>query len=157
MSTPRTRDASFEREVHGWSGWVLLLVNIAIVIGAIAFFIGTIHAASLRELTPFAVVMRILAALIWFVGGLISFGGHFALQPNEARVLILFGAYKGTVRRSGFYWANPFYSRSRGKIPLQNTAPSGHGQTKGTAVGSPTGGIVYQFLSTKISLRAHNF
>ena len=37
--------------------------------------------------------------------------GFFTLQPNEARVLLLFGAYKGTVRKSGFHWANPFYSR----------------------------------------------
>jgi regulator of protease activity HflC (stomatin/prohibitin superfamily) len=38
--------------------------------------------------------------------------GFFTLQPNEARVLLLFGAYKGTVRKSGFHWANPFYSRN---------------------------------------------
>jgi regulator of protease activity HflC (stomatin/prohibitin superfamily) len=38
--------------------------------------------------------------------------GFFTLQPNEARVLLLFGAYKGTVRTSGFHWANPFYSRA---------------------------------------------
>ena len=31
-------------------------------------------------------------------------------------MLILFGSYKGTVRRSGFFWANPFYARVRGKI-----------------------------------------
>ena len=44
----------------------------------------------------------------------------FTLQPNEARVLILFGAYKGTVRESGFHWGNPFYARSLkgGVIPL---------------------------------------
>jgi regulator of protease activity HflC (stomatin/prohibitin superfamily) len=37
-------------------------------------------------------------------------GGLFSLQPNEARVLVLFGSYKGTVRESGLHWANPFYS-----------------------------------------------
>ena len=36
--------------------------------------------------------------------------GFFTLQPNEARVLILFGHYKGTVRESGFHWGNPFYA-----------------------------------------------
>ncbi len=45
----------------------------------------------------------------------ILLGGLFTLQPNEARVLILFGAYHGTVRSSGFFWANPFYSRSRAR------------------------------------------
>jgi len=37
--------------------------------------------------------------------------GFFTLQPNEARVLVLFGSYKGTVRRSGFHWTNPFTTR----------------------------------------------
>src|SRR5262249_25637221 len=36
--------------------------------------------------------------------------GVFTLQPNEARVLVLFGKYKGNVRDSGFHWGNPFYS-----------------------------------------------
>ena len=44
--------------------------------------------------------------------------GHFTLQPNEARVLILFGGYHGTVRDSGFYWANPFYTRVRSRMPI---------------------------------------
>ncbi len=43
--------------------------------------------------------------------------GFFTLEPNEARVLMLFGAYKGTVRSSGFHWANPLYARSRGVAP----------------------------------------
>ena len=40
----------------------------------------------------------------------LRFKGFFALQPNQARVLVLFGAYKGTVRAAGFHWGNPFYS-----------------------------------------------
>ncbi len=36
--------------------------------------------------------------------------GFFTLQPNEARVLILFGRYRGTTRQSGFLWGNPFFS-----------------------------------------------
>jgi regulator of protease activity HflC (stomatin/prohibitin superfamily) len=51
-----------------------------------------------------------LAILILTCG---SLKGFFTLQPNEARVLILFGVYKGTVRTSGFYWANPFNSNGR--------------------------------------------
>ena len=36
--------------------------------------------------------------------------GFYTLQPNESRVLILFGNYKGTVRKPGWHWGNPFYS-----------------------------------------------
>ena len=34
--------------------------------------------------------------------------GYFTLQPNEAKALILFGKYKGTIRQDGFHWTNPF-------------------------------------------------
>ena len=45
---------------------------------------------------------------------ILASSGFFTLQPNEARVLVLFGSYKGTVRNSGFHWTNPFTS----KIPV---------------------------------------
>jgi regulator of protease activity HflC (stomatin/prohibitin superfamily) len=51
-----------------------------------------------------------VAGVLVIIVSAITFGGFFTLQPNEARVLILFGAYKGTVRTSGFHWGNPFYS-----------------------------------------------
>ena len=152
MSTAMNKNGNTEREVHAWSGWIMLVVNIALVIGAIAFFIDTIHAAALRELSPFEVVLRILGAIVWFVGSLIMFGGHFTLQPNEARLLILFGSYKGTVRKSGFHWANPFYSRDRGKIPWGISAPPDPKTPNSMA---PR--IVFKTLPAKISLRAHNF
>ena len=45
---------------------------------------------------------------------ILASSGFFTLQPNEARVLVLFGSYKGTVRNSGFHWTNPFTT----KIPV---------------------------------------
>jgi regulator of protease activity HflC (stomatin/prohibitin superfamily) len=45
--------------------------------------------------------------------------GFFSLQPNEARVLVLFGAYKGTVRESGLHWGNPFYSNGTVSVLTQ--------------------------------------
>ena len=46
--------------------------------------------------------------------------GFFTLQPNEARVLLLFGQYKGTVRTSGFHWGNPFYSNGPQQLNAQS-------------------------------------
>jgi len=155
MAAANTKDANFEREVHGWNGWVMLVVNIAIVIGAIVFFLATIGAAARGQIVPPVVVFRVLGALLWFAAGIVMFVGHFTLQPNEARVLILFGAYRGTVRKSGFHWANPFYSRVRGKIPWTVAPPA---DPKGpTRIGPRQGGIIYKPLPAKISLRAHNF
>ena len=47
--------------------------------------------------------------------------GFFTLQPNEARVLILFGDYKGTAKQGGFRWGNPFYATGR---PAQSSGQS---------------------------------
>jgi regulator of protease activity HflC (stomatin/prohibitin superfamily) len=48
--------------------------------------------------------------------------GYFTLQPNEAKVLVLFGKYKGTVRSDGFHWTNPLqltYPRSTYTLSLR--------------------------------------
>jgi len=39
--------------------------------------------------------------------------GFFIVNPNDAKVLVLFGKYSGTVMDNGFYWANPFYGKSK--------------------------------------------
>jgi len=82
--------------------------------------------------------------------------GHFTLQPNEARVLILFGAYKGTVRASGFWWANPFYSHNRGRAPVAPGAISTE-KLKNAAMQSQVESLLHRTLPAKISLRARNF
>jgi len=61
-------------------------------------------------------------ALLFIVAVLIMPFGYFTLQPNEAKVLILFGKYKGTVREDGFHWTNPFklaLPRSRYTLSLR--------------------------------------
>jgi len=117
MSAATNRNSNSEREITAWNGGFVLVVNVLIVLGAVAFFVLTIRAAARAEIAPFWLVARLLGWVVWLVGGIIMFFGYFTLQPNEARVLILFGSYKGTVRKSGFHWANPFYARSLGKLP----------------------------------------
>jgi regulator of protease activity HflC (stomatin/prohibitin superfamily) len=112
----------------------MLFVNIALLIAGVVLFIWTVTSAADGEIGPRAVMLGIIGTLL--IEGLAVFmlTGHFTLQPNEARVLILFGTYKGTARRSGFLWANPLYSRNRGRGPKLSL------------------GRV-----PKLSLRAHNF
>ena len=43
-----------------------------------------------------------------------------AIAPNDSRVLLLFGEYKGTVRDSGFYWVNPFYTKRKLSLRVRN-------------------------------------
>ncbi len=46
--------------------------------------------------------------------------GFFTVNPNGSKVLVLFGAYKGTVRENGFHWANPFFTKERISLRARN-------------------------------------
>ncbi len=53
----------------------------------------------------------ILGAILLFVFSSFASGGFFIVEPNGSKVLLLFGSYKGTVKRDGFWWANPFMTK----------------------------------------------
>jgi regulator of protease activity HflC (stomatin/prohibitin superfamily) len=93
---------SKERVVSVMNGWVVLLPLIAIAAADVAYLVN----GRPEDL-------ELLASLVILGLGLFAFVGFFTLQPNEARVLTLFGAYKGTVRASGFWWGNPLYGGGR--------------------------------------------
>jgi len=54
----------------------------------------------------------------------IMWGGFFIVNPNEARVMLLFGSYKGTCKRNGFGWTNPFMT----KTPISQRARNLNGE-----------------------------
>lgn len=143
--------ASKERETTAVNGWVMLVVNLVLLLGSLAWVISTIvQGAKMNQPQH---LLWLIPALLLELLAVILLCGHFTLQPNEARVLILFGAYKGTVRSSGFWWANPFYSRIRAKIPVHPTTVAMQKSSHGGNVAT----VVHMTRSTKISLRAHNF
>lgn len=99
---------SKEIPIHVTSGWQMLPINLAMLLGGPAATIFVIIlAANFAEGFAWFLFVTILTT----IAGVISCCGHFTLQPNEARVLILFGAYQGTVRESGFFWTNPFMTK----------------------------------------------
>lgn len=55
---------------------------------------------------------------------LISFGiiaaGFLAVDPNQCFVLVLFGAYQGTIKDNGFFWVNPFFSKKKFSLRARN-------------------------------------
>jgi len=64
-------------------------------------------------------------SVLWFFVPLafisfLCFGGFMVIQPNESKVLILFGKYTGTVRESGFWWVNPFTSKKHVSLRIRN-------------------------------------
>jgi regulator of protease activity HflC (stomatin/prohibitin superfamily) len=144
MPAQATQSAASERIVSTLNGWGMLLLNIALfIVAAYLTNLAAIHGGPMRVIGTLCGLLAVLMV-----------GGYFTLQPNQARVLILFGAYKGTVRSSGFHWANPFYSRSRG-INLQKEGRSSEGEQRIHPGRRRAGGL--GLLSTKLSLRAHNF
>ena len=107
MNTERSA-MNRERQVKVLNGWVMLPVVILLLLGGVALFIYSLAAGIKAVNHPFWGLF-VAALLVEFVGVLMTVG-FFTLQPNRARVLIPFGAYRGTVRESGFHWGNPFYS-----------------------------------------------
>lgn len=58
--------------------------------------------------------------IIFFCLFIIGAVGYFTQEPNEARVMIFFGKYRGTCRKVGFYWVNPFMSRRKLSLRIRN-------------------------------------
>jgi len=97
-----------------------------------------------------------IASMLLGVVSIIMISGFFTLQPNEARVLLLFGAYRGTVNNPGFHWGNPFYSNGSAQstnvshgIDAQNIAATGK------LVNAGAGHVKSRRF--KVSLRTRNF
>ncbi len=116
MQNQNSTASNKELEVGAFNGWLMLAINLALLFLGVYFIANTIYEASAHRAA--ISVAKFLAGIGLEILAVILLIGHFTLQPNQARVLILFGAYRGTVRRSGFHWANPFYSR-RTKISLR--------------------------------------
>ena len=114
-----TESASANREIETKtiSGWLMLAVTIIGMLAGAALFISAIVLASNGG--EFSVA-RFVFGLLVETFSVFLMGGFFTLQPNEARVLVLFGAYKGTVRTSGFHWTNPFNKKLRVSLRARN-------------------------------------
>jgi regulator of protease activity HflC (stomatin/prohibitin superfamily) len=143
MPAQLVQSPTAERLVDVASGWPMLVVDFALLVGG-GCLIG--FQDSIGAFAPWLGGLCILLSVVTLIG-------FFTLQPNQARVLILFGAYKGTVSKAGFHWANPFYSWSRGTTKKDSTPREIEKHRRG-GHGSST---PFQFISTKLSMRAHNF
>ena len=140
-----------EREVAVYSGWGVLPFHLLWLPACVAGLIYSIAAGVESQGHPY--VGWLVASVLGLVAWVIALSGFFALQPNEARVLVLFGEYKGTVRRSGFHWGNPFYSSTsfRPPVSLALAAQEGKEGAKKLAVAANP------HPRNKVSLRTRNF
>jgi regulator of protease activity HflC (stomatin/prohibitin superfamily) len=90
-----------EKVVSATKGAPMLILVFVLLIAVVGLIVLAVQMENPLYLVP---------ALLILVADIITLIGFYTLQPNEARVLILFGSYKGTVRADGFYWGNPFYT-----------------------------------------------
>ncbi len=93
-----------EKNVTTSSGYFYLFVALLFLAGAIAGFA--------MKLLPVAILSVLLLILVA--------PGFFYINPNGSRVLTLFGDYKGTVKKNGLYWANPFYTKQKISLRARN-------------------------------------
>lgn len=100
-----------EKDAFRVNGFAMLVV----VLGLLAFGVWRNVQAGLAA-TGEPSVLGLIAVVLTFV----MFGGFFAVQPNEARVLTFLGTYTGSVRRSGFWWTNPFTTKRRVSLRVRN-------------------------------------
>ena len=92
-----------EREIRAPNGWAMLPVTIVIFLVGIGLLFGFVSSMARVDQTNDTLEICLLVAGLLVVGlGVFSCFGFFTLQPNEGRVLILFGSYHGTVRQSGW-------------------------------------------------------
>lgn len=59
-------------------------------------------------------------SIVLFIIFIIGCSGYFIQEPNEARVMIFFGKYRGTCHKIGYYWVNPFMSRKKISLRIRN-------------------------------------
>jgi hypothetical protein len=102
-----------EKTITTLNGWVMIVIILIMVVSSLLLGRDWITQARPSIWPPFA------GMLLFGVAVFLCFG-FFTLQPNEASALVLFGSYRGTVRQSGFHWANPLLTKLRISLRSRN-------------------------------------
>ncbi len=100
-----------EKPYKAQSGWGML----GLLVGGLAFAVLMFVIGCTAE-----TLLIIIPSALLFFGVLLGFCGLVAIQPNSSRVLLLFGDYQGTLKDSGFYWVNPFFSKKKVSLRIRN-------------------------------------
>ncbi len=87
------------------NGYLMLLIFATLIFGSI---FGMIYTENMY------LILVILFAIFVILPGFVL------VQPNNSRVLLLFGKYIGTIKKNGLYWANPFYSKKKISLRASN-------------------------------------
>ncbi|HVK12500.1 MAG TPA: SPFH domain-containing protein [Gemmataceae bacterium] len=134
-----------EREIRLSSGWPYLFVFALLLPGAVVASI--VLTAQTKEFLPYGLAIVVLS-LVWLIGAF----GFKVVNPNEARVVQLFGKYVGTLKDQGFYYGNPFYWATRMSMRVR-TFETGQSKTpeRKDAAGNVTEGGLTRRAPSKVN------
>ncbi|MFJ9628534.1 SPFH domain-containing protein [Streptomyces sp. NPDC101175] len=111
MPAPRVREFA----AHSIGGALALALGLAGLLLAVALFAG---AAAVTA--PGGKAALIVGGVLVFLAAVIAMRGLNTVAPGEARVVQLFGRYRGTIRQDGLRWVNPFTSRTKISTRVRN-------------------------------------
>ena len=100
-----------EKEMKGVSGWLMVFVLIAVALASIRMLVRAIEDQD-GALVALWVLVIAVDILCWF--------GLTVVNPNQARVVQLFGRYKGSLKEQGFWWVNPLTTRRKVSLRVRN-------------------------------------
>ena len=111
-----------EREVNALPGIPMLLVLLAVIAAALFGFVKGVSTADgvPDSAVSAGMIVLIIASVLVFLVSAFLLVGLFVVNPNEARVLQLFGDYVGSTKTAGLRWANPFYTKKRVSQRVRN-------------------------------------
>lgn len=104
-----------ERPARDRGGWTMLALAVVLILLGAAAVLPGIAVGGTVALAAAVTAGSLLAAV-----GLVVAAGLTPVAPNEARVLLLLGRYKGTVRTDGLRWVNPLTNRERVSTRIRN-------------------------------------
>lgn len=107
-------DRNKEYEYRGLviNGFAMIFFTFILIPGLIVLFSLTL----MERAEALAVVLDAILGVLFILGCI----GYFTQEPNQARVMIFFGKYKGTCRKTGYFWVNPFMSRKKLSLRIRN-------------------------------------
>ena len=135
-----------ERTIRLPSGWLFVPVFLLLLPGAIAGLI--VIAVQDHGFLPYG-----LAAVLVGVAFLIGLPGFLVVNPNEARVIQLFGRYVGTLKEQGLYYGNPFYRAERVTLRVQTFET---GQTKSAEKKDSAGNVTEAALTRRMPSKVND-
>ena len=94
------------------NGFMMLAVIFILIPAIVITLLGTLP-EDLRYI-------GIIVAAIALIAMAVMINGLFIQQPNQSRVMIFFGKYRGTFRGTGYFWVNPFMSRKKISLRIRN-------------------------------------